>query len=158
MHSYTFKVSIRAHHPNADLAFLSQLFAMDPSILWVAGEPCISHKPTSRPRPESLWVASLTEDEVSSSVCALEDILERALEKLSEQAASLTPFSASGGRWDIYISLSGARNFGVILRPELLSRFSALNVELQLDIFPEAPEGRGPFSERRRGAAIRRGA
>ena len=141
MPPYTFKVSIRAHHPKDDLAFLSQLFAMEPSLSWVAGEPCIKRKATSRPRSESLWVASLTEEEVSSSVCALEDIVARALEKLSEQAASLTSFSASGGTWDLYIALSGSRNFGLVFGPELLSRFSALNVELQLDIFPEAPEG-----------------
>jgi len=158
MYPYLFRVCIRAHHPKDDLAYLTQLFAMDPSLSWVAGEPCIKHRPTSRPRSESLWVAPLTEDEVSSSVRALEDVVSLALERLSEQAASLVSFSASGGTWDVYIQLSGSRNFGVILGPSLLSRLSALNVELQLDIFPEAPQSRESFPAKPRGTATRRGA
>ncbi len=138
MHPYSFIVSLRAHHPKDDLAFLSTLLNLQPSTSWVAGDDRKTPKGTQLggTRPTSYWVAGLTEKETNSELWQLEDFLEQSLAKLAPHSEALDAFTESGGSIEFFISLYGARNFGLIFSPSLLSRISTAKIELQLDVYP----------------------
>jgi len=139
MHPYTFIISLRAKHPKDDLAFMSELLEKQPSVSWVAGEERKTTKgtPIGGTRPNSYWVTRLTEEETDSETWQLEDYLEKIYKELTPKFESFASFCESGGRLELYISLYGARNFGLVFSPNLLSRFGAASIELQLDIYPE---------------------
>ena len=138
MHPYTFIISLRAKHPKDDLLFLTDLLGMQPRTSWLAGESRCTPKGTELggTRPNSYWVARLTEEETDSETWQLEDFIEQSLEKLSPHSEILEKFVKSGGTLEFYVSLYGARNFSLIMPPNLLSRLGAAHIELQLDVYP----------------------
>ena len=139
MYPYTFVISLRAKHPKDDLSFMSELFEKQPKVSWVAGDERKTPKgtPIGGSRTNSYWVARLTEEETDSETWQLEDYLEKIYKEISPKLDSLVSFLESGGRLELYVSLFGARNFGLVLSPDLLSRLGTAKVELQLDIYPE---------------------
>jgi len=139
MHPYTFIISLRAKHPKDDLAFMTEVFGKQPNVSWVAGEERKTPKGTSigGTRSNSYWVTRLTEEETDSEAWQLEDYLEQIYKEISPKIELLASFLESGGRLELYVSLFGARNFGLVLNPDLLSRLGTAKVELQLDIYPE---------------------
>lgn len=86
---------------------------------------------------DSYWVTRLTDEETNSEEWQLEDYIEKIYEEIALKTESLAPFFESGGSLELYVSLFGARNFGFILNPDLLSRLGLARIELQLDIYPE---------------------
>ena len=118
---------------------MSDLFAKMPNVSWVAGDERKTPKGTAIGgiRANSYWTIRLTEEETDSETWQLEDYLEKIYKEILPNLESLSPFFESGGTLDLYISLFGARNFGIVLSPDLLSRFGTAKIELQLDIYPE---------------------
>jgi len=140
MHTYTYIISLRAKHPQVELGFLSNLFGKQPCVSWVAGDERKTPKGTSLGgiRENSYWVTRLTEEETVSESWQLEDLLEQSLLEVSVHAKELDEFFGSGGRLEFFVSVYGSRNFGLILSPDLMSRLGAAQIELQLDVYPEA--------------------
>lgn len=138
MHSYTFIVSLRANHPKDDLSFLTTLLSRRPSTSWVAGDNRKTPKGThlGGVRSNSYWVTTLTEEETCSETWQIEDFLEHCLAELAPHSKALEAFIHSGGSLVFYVSLYGARNFGLILSPDLMSRLAKAQIELDLDIYP----------------------
>ncbi|MBT3041008.1 MAG: hypothetical protein KUF77_15445 [Candidatus Thiodiazotropha sp. (ex Lucina aurantia)] len=118
---------------------MSKLFEKKPSTSWVAGDERKTPKGTSigGTRTNSYWVARLTEEETDSETWQLEDYLEKIYKEISTKVESLASFFDSGGRLELSVSLFGARNFGLVLSPDLLSRLGTSKIELLLDIYPE---------------------
>ncbi|PUB77184.1 MAG: hypothetical protein DBO99_10545 [gamma proteobacterium symbiont of Ctena orbiculata] len=139
MNPYSFMISLRAKHPKEDLAFMDRLFAKRPQASWVAGEERITPRGTSigGKRSNSYWVSRLTEEEIHSDTWQLEDYLEKTYKEVIPKIESLEAFLDSGGRLELYVSLYGSRNYGLVLNPGLLARLGAAGIELQLDIHPE---------------------
>lgn len=139
MHPYTFMISLRAKHPKDDLSFMSELFEKEPKVSWVAGDDRKTPKgtPLGGKRDNSYWVTRITEEETDSETWQLEDYLEKVYIEITPKLDKLKAFFVSGGRLELYVSLYGARNFGLILSPDLLARLGAESIELQLDIYPE---------------------
>ncbi|MET0071234.1 MAG: hypothetical protein ABW096_14450 [Candidatus Thiodiazotropha sp.] len=118
---------------------MDKLFGKQPEVSWVAGEERKTPKGTSieGKRSNSYWVSRLTEEETHSDAWQLEDCLEKIYKEISPKMASLETFLDSGGRLELYVSLYGSRNYGLILNPDLLAGLGAAGIELQLDIHPE---------------------
>lgn len=140
MHPYTYIVSLRATHPTEEPSVLTSLLGMQPTRSWLAGEARTTPKGASLggSRANSYWAARLIEGEISSEVSEVEDTLDQVVSRLSAHAVSLGAFSKTGGSLILYLSLFGAQNFGLTLSPALLARISALNLELDLDVYPES--------------------
>lgn len=138
MHPYSFIISLRAKHPKDDLLFLTDLLGKQPRTNWVAGEPRRTPKGTELggTRSNSYWVARLTEEETNSETWQLEDFIEKCLAELSPHSEALEKFVTSGGALELYVSLYGARNFGFVMPPSLLSRLGGAHIELQFDVYP----------------------
>jgi hypothetical protein len=138
MHTYTFIASLRANHPRDDLSFLTNLLRRQPTTSWVAGDSRKTPKGTQLGgiRSNSYWVTTLTEEETCSETWQVEDFLENCLIELAPHSKALEVFIQSGGRLVFYVSLYGARNFGLILSPDLMSRLAKSKFELDLDIYP----------------------
>lgn len=138
MHPYSFIISLRAKHPTDDLLFLTDLLGMQPSTTWLAGEPRCTPKGTELggTRLNSYWASRLTEEETDSETWKLEDLSEQSLEKLYPHFVILEKFVNSGGTLEFYVSLYGARHFGIIMPPSLLARLAEAHIELQLDVYP----------------------
>ena len=139
MNLYSFTISLRAKHPADDLGDMSNTFNRLPSVSWVAGEDRKTPKgtPLGGKRDNSYWVTRITEEETSSEAWQLEDFLEKIYNEISPKLNGLKAFFESDGRLELYVSLYGARNFGIILSPDLLARLGTASIELQLDIYPE---------------------
>lgn len=140
MHPYTYIISLRAKHPTEDLGFLTNLLGRAPHVSWMAGDERKTPKgtPLGGVRENSYWVTRLTEEETDSETWQLEDFLEKCLAEVSAHEKDLGGFFQSGGRLELFVSLYGNRNFGLILSPDLLSRLGAAQIELQFDVYPEA--------------------
>ena len=118
---------------------MSELFEKKPKVDWVAGDERKTPKamPLGGKRDNSYWVTRINEEETDSETWQLEDYLEKAYSEITPKLGKLKAFFVSGGRLEFYVSLYGARNFGLIFSPDLLARLGAANIELQLDIYPE---------------------
>ncbi len=118
---------------------MSELFAKQTSVSWIAGEERKTPKGTSigGRRSNSYWTTRLTDGEIDSEVWQLEDYLEKMYQQIAPKIESLETFFESSGRLELFVSLFGTRNFGFVLNPDLLLRLGEANIELQLDIYPE---------------------
>ena len=142
MHPYTYRVSLRLTHPQADLRELGALVEEQAghSGGWRAGDPRVTPKGTvlGGVRNESYWTTRLTRDHEprNSQDEDLETFLERQLDRLAPQAESLARFNQDGGRAMLFIGLFCTANSGLILSPALMAKAAALGIELGLDIYP----------------------
>ena len=140
---YRFKASLRLIHPSADLSHCSREFGLEPSRQWKNGDARTT--PRGRPlegtRGESYWTAPLD----TSTHKNIEGGLSHIATWLAEHSTFMADHVHSGGSAELFIGFFlETFNTGFELSPSLLSKFGALGVGLDFDMYGQDDEPSAP--------------
>lgn len=137
--TYRFRVSVRLRHPSENLTALSEQLGLEPSRSWFAGE----RRTTPRGEPlDGLWDHSYSTMPVDvENDDGLEAALERMASFLSGNAQALEQHVSSGGSIELFIGyFQEGFNSGFSLSAELMSKYAALGVNLDFDVYGQGNE------------------
>jgi hypothetical protein len=140
---YRFKISLRLVHPSADLSSCSGEFGLEPSRLWIVGEPRTTPRgnPLEGQRHESYWSSPLD----VSTYSHLEGALAEVARQLKNHSSFLAKHAESGGTASLFIGFFlESFNTGFLLAPELLAKYSSLGVALDFDMYGSDDEPGAP--------------
>lgn len=137
MNPYSYRVSLRATHPSADLAPLFEQLGLTARRSWRAGQakPLDGGQGVYR---DSYGYAELTPDGQPRewSREQIEDFLRAVHQRLSIHRDCLHAFAAQGGRCGLFVGLFGEQAFGFELQPELSAGLAELKLTLGFDFHP----------------------
>ena len=135
---YRYSISLRIRHPQADLSEASEVFSLEPSNAWTAGDR--RRTPTGAAldgfRSDSFWTARLSDGQSASR--SLPAALSEAVQRLQIGAAFLDRLAASGGRSELFVGwFFDQGNSGDVLGFEFLGRLAALKLDVSFDVYSE---------------------
>lgn len=138
MNPYSYRVSLRATHPSADLGPLFDQLGLRPKHAWRAGQA----KPSDVGRGvyrDSYGYAELTPDGPAREWGReqIEDFLGAIQLRLSMHRDTLQAFAAQGGHCGLFVGLFGEEAYGFELRPELSAGLAELKLTLGFDVHPD---------------------
>jgi hypothetical protein len=145
MNPFRYRFSLRLRHPNMDPEHMSVALWIKPQFQWASGDR------RTTPNGQQLgginaftyWCSEGIEGEGFDVVGSLSSHL-LALEKRRD---FLAEFVSTGGSIDYYVAwFAEGLNTGAILDWELLKRLSALQIDLNLDIYGGPSPLDGPVS------------
>lgn len=134
--SYHFRISLRVRHPTADLQQVTELLQVQPSRIWMAGEPRQTPKGEflEGVNRESYWTAIMTSgrwpsDEIESSI---NDILL----KLSDYKSFFHEIRSGGGKAELFAGWFFEGQSGGTLSYQTLYLAGDLKIDISLDVYP----------------------
>ena len=136
---YRYSISLRLEHPSADLSSAEDVFGLQPSNAWTAGDR--RRTPTGTVfesfRSDSFWTARLDNGHLASR--SLPTALLEAAKRLRVGAAFLDKLAATGGRSELFMGwFFDEGNNGDVLGFELLGRLAELKLDVAFDVYGEA--------------------
>ena len=135
MKDYISAISLRLRHPQRNVGSLLEGWGLDPRRSWVAREKRTSPEgaPLAGVWPDSYAFARLPSEGATLSQC-----LNRALGILEPFSNELAAFVQAGGRAELFVGWHFDANSGDTLDSSLLRRLSNSQLDLSLDVYPEA--------------------
>jgi hypothetical protein len=129
-------VSVRFHHPTKDLSFLTSLLPMESFRNWKAGSrrETMNGEPLKGKYPNSYWAARLK----FSGEEGFKNNLIFAIDNLKKIREIIIDMKSSGGKIEIYLQLPGSINNGGTIETEVLKTMCDLNIDLLIEVFPDA--------------------
>jgi hypothetical protein len=141
MQLYSYKLDFRIWHPSIDPQIVTETLGLEPTHFCMAGQP----RKTPKGRllggihAESYWSADpFKRGEYMSSDDAAEDAISAVLELLRPHKHFLLLLQGQGGRLVLQISSFSARNYAIVLPPDLLMEMAALGISWAHDVHPYA--------------------
>ena len=125
----------RARHPTESLHGLNKALGMRTSHHVVAGTPRVL--PSGRALPSgAVWKESIwTTQRLVKSRYFARDVA-KVLATAKKHRRVLSRIVASGGSLELYLQLAGPRNSGDNISVPILRELAALQIELQVEVFP----------------------
>jgi hypothetical protein len=139
MQLYSYKLNFRIWHPSIDPQIVSKTLGLEPSHSCMAGQPRTTPKGRllGGIHAESHWSADpFNRGEYLSSDDAAEDALSAVLELLRPHKQFLLLLQGQGGRLVLQVSSFSARNYAIVLPPDLLMEMAELGISLAHDVYP----------------------
>ena len=161
----TFSLNVNFSPRTIDPDAISQRLRLSPTWVWRAGERVRHLNGLVRPHParESRWGLGIAyfdrrEDELDpwnetkdALGPRLNDRLATFLEPFLRESSFVREVVADSTRADITLSFPGQFHFGFMIEPDTLSAIAGLNLELDIEIFPNSA---GPHVEGDRNAGV----
>ena len=134
MHYHISGISLRLHHPEADVGRLLERWGFDVGRSWIAGQPRTT--PAGTPL-EGLWPDSYAYASLPAEGTTLAHRLRLILPKLEPVSNELAAFVEAGGIAELFVGWHFQRNSGDRLDWDLMRRLAECRLSLSLDIYPE---------------------
>lgn len=114
---------------------MTKKFTMKPDLIWKAGEPrvALNGRVLKGIYTENLWSCLEKYEGTSRNFFKRVDSIAC---RLKPHRAFLRKVSATGGRCEMYVQLSGATNIGDSLHPPTLRLLGGLYILLSIEVFP----------------------
>jgi Domain of unknown function (DUF4279) len=138
-----YRFSLRLRHPRMDPREISRALGSKPQFQWMAGEKRATPKgqPLDGVNASTYWCSEGIEREGLS----LTEALSSHLSTLEDRRAFLREFVSTGGAIEYFVTwLTNGVNTGAIFDWQLLRRLSALQVDLDLDVYGDNSGGSAP--------------
>lgn len=134
MNPFRYRVSLRLCHPKMDPEDISVALKMKPQFQWKAGERRTT--PQGRPLEGINSVTYWCSQGIEGQGFGLAESLSTHLHELETNAFFLKNFVSSGGSIEYFIGwFTDGLMTGATLDSDLLSRMSALNIDMGLDVY-----------------------
>ena len=140
MNQFRSRISLRLRHPTMGPADISAALGMKPQFEWKVGEKRTT--PNGEPLAGVNTVTYWCSEGIETEGLDLADTLRSRLAALEACGRFLKDFVSTGGTIDYFISwFTNGLNTGATLDWELLRRLSALQIDLDLDVYgAESPQ------------------
>ena len=135
--AYTYAVTLRARHPTADPALLTNTLKLDPAHSWKAGDPRLSQTGAhlGGQHRDSYWSAPLPGQMVGTVSVPLETFMSTQLLQLARHRDFLCALQADGGEISLLIEIAPLANTVITLSSTMSRRLADLNIEVEIQ-FP----------------------
>ena len=133
MGSFTYRLSFRATHPDADLSVVSDALGVPPSRLWRAGEPRTTPTGGQLAGVNKVSYCTIPLDQEPGT--PLPDAIASVLKRLRAERRILDPLAASGGSFNFFVGWFTDGNSGEILDWHLLKDLADLKISLDMDVY-----------------------
>jgi hypothetical protein len=133
MNAFQYAVSFRIWHPRIDPREITARLSLQPDVSWAEGDPRKTLKGTllGGKREESYWSYKVTHGPDTG----LAECLETFTRSIEPYDQYLKEIRSGGGRIEYFIGWFSGFNSGELLSHRLLSKLSALEIDLAFDIY-----------------------